>query len=153
MTDSTVQHSFTAEEMIELLNRAASRLIERCQTVYCEPAPPTRYLFAVDIGRPLASPPAQLDLLETPAAVRHLLRADGSFRDWVNVSPLGVAVDATVLALEYPDRFTTKLIVGDLAFPYEPFHLLGPDLSADYDPEGPPVKVALPLLSGRLVSS
>jgi hypothetical protein len=58
----------------------------------------------------------------------------------------GATAAHTVFELSYADRFTTRLIVGRLAFPFEPFHLLGPALPPDWQDADPIPRVELPLL-------
>jgi hypothetical protein len=77
-------------------------------------------------------------------AVRELLRPDGSFRDWINLSPVAVTDDSTVLEVDYPERFTNRLLVGGLAVPFEPFHLLGQSLPVEWVEGTPLPKVTLP---------
>jgi ketosteroid isomerase-like protein len=136
-SSSLVEKSFTPDELTALLVRASQHLVERCRTVYCDPAPPADFCF-------VSAPVASSGLLTAADVVRQLLQGDGSFRDWINLSPVAVAGDRTVLEVDYPDRFTTQLIVGTLAFPFEPFHLLGPAIPPDGVPGTPPPKVTLP---------
>lgn len=146
MTDeSTIEKRFAPEELADLLMRAATFLVARCRTEYCDPAPPEKFCF-VSGSRSRSSLGASAASLTTPEVVRELMRPDGSFRDWINIQPLAIAGDTTVLEVVYPERFTTRLLVGALAFPFEPFHLLGPSLPADWVEGSPIPKVALPPL-------
>src|SRR5262245_45950756 len=124
---NVVERSFAANEFATLLTSAAAYLVGRCRTEYCDPAPPANFVFALRPSR-LSPTVARGPLVSTTEVVDQLLRPDGSFRDWINLSPMAVTDDATVLEVDYPDRFTHRLLVGKLAFPFEPFHLLGPAL-------------------------
>lgn len=133
----TVVRIFSPDELTELLTRAGEFAVERCRTEYCDPAPPASFCFVLRSQ-------GSARLLSAAEVVRELLRADGAFRDWINLSPVGIADEMTVLEVDYPERFTTCLIVGDLALPFEPIHVLGPALPADWD-DTPMPKVSLPL--------
>lgn len=85
-------------------------------------------------------------LLDASAAVAWLVRPDGLFREWINLSPIGTSRNVTVLGLSYADRFTGRLFAGDLAFAFEPVHVLGPSLPAAWEIGSPPPRVALPEL-------
>jgi len=140
----TVEKTFSREEFTDLLIRAARHLVERCRVEYCEPPPPSNFRFIVSSSEPLLVAPSVSLMAED--VVPDLIRPDGSFRNWINLSPVAVTGDRTVLAVDYPDRFTKRMIVGPLAFPFEPLHLLGPSLPSDWV-EGTPVpKVSLPSL-------
>jgi hypothetical protein len=141
----TVEKIFSIEEFTDLLTRAANHLVERCRTEYCEPPPPASFRFILRPGGAESEdrPPP---IVSTEDVVRELLRPDGAFRDWINLSPVGIAGDSTILAVEYPDRFTKRLIVGTLAFLFEPFELRGPTLPNDWVEGTPLPKVALPFL-------
>ena len=86
-------------------------------------------------------------LADCHAVAQQLLGPDGSFPDWINIAPVGVLGGATVLEIDCAERLTSQLLVGDLALPFEPFHLLGPSLPPEYQDGDPLPKVALPDLS------
>ena len=141
MSSSTIEKRFTELELTQLLSSAAEHLVRQCREQYCEPAPPENFVFLLTSNEAESLTP-QIPC-DAAAAAKLLLRDDGSFRDWVNLQPLGTLSDATVLQLVYAAKYTTRLLVGPLAFPFEPFHLLGPDLPASWM-EGQPIpKVAL----------
>jgi hypothetical protein len=142
---STVEKRFTRDELVDLLTRAATLLVARCRAEYCEPPPPERFCF-VSGPRSESSVSASRTLLTTFEVVCELMRPDGSFRDWINLQPLAIAGDTTVLEVDYPERFTTRLLVGTLAFPFEPFHLLGPSLPPDWVEGSPIPKIPLPAI-------
>jgi hypothetical protein len=100
----TVDKTFSPDELTDLLTRAGEFTVERCRTEYCDPAPPASFCY---VSRPQGS--ARL------LSAAEVVRTDGSFRDWINLSPVAVADEMTVLEVDYPDRFTTCLIVGDRA--------------------------------------
>jgi hypothetical protein len=75
-----------------------------------------------------------------------LVQEEGFFQDWINISPYGVTNNETVFEICIPNRWTDNLITGELAFPYEPFHILGPSLPADWNKELPLPIVKLPLV-------
>ena len=80
---------------------------------------------------------------DAASVVPLLLRDDGWFQAWINLSPVGVLGDSTVLQIDVPGRWTDRVIVGELAFPHEPFHLLGPSIPPGLD-HGDPVPRGLP---------
>lgn len=142
MTDdssSTIEKSFGPEEFADLFGRAATFAVDRCRAEYCEPVPPLKFCF---LSRPRRG--AAVVIRTTGEMIRELLRPDGSFREWINISPVAVTDDATVLGIDYPERFANRLIVGTLALPFEPFHVLGPALPADWEQGTPVPKVSLP---------
>jgi hypothetical protein len=140
-----VDKHFSADEFAALLTDAAVHLVKRCREVYCDPIPPERFVFVVvpsDEREP--APPRQA--YSAPDAVQFLLRDDGAFRDWINLSPVGTQSGSTVLELCYATRFTHKLIVGSLAMPFEPFYLRGPTLPPDWTEATPIPRIPLPEL-------
>lgn len=137
---SSTHKSFTRDEMGALLARAAARVVERCRTEWCDPPPPERFVFALSPPKGDAPP----GVVELPAAVEQLVRPDGSFREWVNLTPVGTAGGATVIELAYPESFTHTLLEGELAFPFEPLLLFGPPLPSDWREGDPIPRLALP---------
>jgi hypothetical protein len=140
-----IDKRFSREELASLLTAAAVHLVKRCREVYCDPIPPEQFVFlVVPSDEREASPPLQP--YSTIDVIRFLLRDDGQFRDWINLSPVGTRSGSTVLELCYANRFTHRLLVGSLAMPFEPFQLHGPTLPPDWT-EGTPIpRVALPEL-------
>lgn len=143
---SAIEKRFTAEELADLLTRAATHLVARCRSEYCDPAPPEKFCF-VSRSTSDSSGLTSVELLTAAEAVHDLVRPDGSFRDWINLTPVAVTAETTVFEIDYPERFTTRLLVGELAFPFEPFLLLGPTLPPDWEQDSPIPKVALPLVA------
>ena len=138
---STIDVAFSRAEFKALLISAAEHLVRRCRELYCDPPPPENFVFAIHGGVHTAGPRRCLD---PDDVLRELLRDDGSFRDWINLSPEAIVGDSTVIELCFATDFTKRLLIGPLALPFEPFHLLGPNLPPDMDPEAPPQKVPLP---------
>lgn len=137
----SIEKRFTEDEMMHLLERAAQALLGMCKERFCDPPPPERWLFFLHPKAP--ADPAPSDLLQTHEVVKELVRPDGSFREWINLSPLCVIGDSTVIEVDYPERFTTRLLAGEIAFRFEPFLLLGPPLPLDWREGDPVPKVAL----------
>lgn len=125
--------------LADLLVRATQSLVERCRSDYCDPAPPSAFCFQLGDGQHMA-------LLSPADIVGELVHPDGSFREWINLSPVAISQGKTVFKVEFADRFTTRMVVGALAFPFEPFHLLGPNLPANWSEGDPIPKVSLPRL-------
>ena len=64
--------------------------------------------------------------------IPYLLNEDGFFQAWINISPEGLTETEIVFAISIPNRWTDILIDGELAFKFEPFHILGPDYPWDW---------------------
>lgn len=113
MRPSSVQKTFSVEEFAELLGRAARHLVDRCREVYCEAPVPSAFAFVLPPDRE-AEPPSRRRLVDAVAAASVLVRPDGTFCEWVNLSPLGIAHNRIVIELDYASRFSARLLTGDL---------------------------------------
>lgn len=143
--ENVVDKVFSVDELAGLLTEAAVHLLNRCRDVYCDPIPPQRFVF-LPIPTDEREPYPPRRAYSAFEAVRFLLRDDGAFRDWINVSPVGTRSGSTVLELCYATKFTHRLLAGSLAAPFEPFQLRGPSLPLDWTDGDPVPRVALPEL-------
>ena len=125
---------FTPQELRERLETEAAHSVDNAHTRYCEGDLPTKFVFTLD-GQTLC---------DAGTVIAALLREDGWHRPDVRVGPLAVTADAIVLEVSFPDEWSDVVPEGELAFPVEPFILVGPALPSSWVDGDPLPRVRLP---------
>ena len=113
-----VRKTFSPEQLLALLEAEAARSLRNASERYCEGELPSRVVFTLD----------RETLCDGPAVIAAILRADGQYRPDVRIGPVAVTRDAVVLEVSHEDSWTDGVLEGELAFPGEPFILVGPPL-------------------------
>lgn len=125
---------FTPQELRERLEAEAARSVSHARTRHCEGDLPKNFVFTLD-GETLC---------DAGAVVAALLREDGWHRPDVRIGPLAVTAEAVVLEVTFPNEWTDVVLEGELAFPVEPFILVGPELPSGWVAGDPIPRVRLP---------
>lgn len=132
------QRFFTRSEFQALFLRATEITVKAARDEYCEGAVPDSVLYYVpgpgkcwvedDV---LFLPRSRVQRAEQVLPL--LWNAEGQYREWINIGPLGVLDAAVVLDLTLSDRFTDQVLVGGRrAYECEPFQVRGPGLPWDW---------------------
>lgn len=144
---------FSKAEFENLFLRATQRCyqvaLESCQG----PLPPGWLFYLPDLDRReefdealiVKCVPASC-LKSFEKTIPFLVNEEGFFQAWINISPDGITNQETVFEICIPNRWTDNMISGELAFPYEPFHILSPTLPTDWNKEPQLTTIKLPFI-------